>query len=120
MERTELQVAHGRIDVHLAARAVGGDWLVEITGGAAHLGAVALATFHPTHGRACASVLSAPGHREEQVALDAARAIARHTRTTTVVVAGLHYPEITAEEIATARRLCEELVERFVGELGAA
>jgi len=117
MERIQLTARDGRIDVTLAARQVGEDWLVEITGGQAHIGAAALATFDRTHGRASASVLSAPGHREEQVTLDAARTITRHTRGTAVVVAGLHYPDITMEEIATARRLCEQLVERFLARL---
>jgi len=117
MERTQLTARDGRIDVTLAARQVGDDWLVEITGGHVHIGAAALATFDPTHARASASVVSAPGHREEQIALDAARAISRHTRGTTVAVAGLHYPDVTAEEIATARRLCQELVERLLARL---
>jgi len=117
MERIQLTARDGRIDVTLAARQVGEDWLVEITGGQAHIGAAALATFDRTHGRASASVLSAPGHREEQVTLDAARTITRHTRGTAVVIAGLHYPEITVDEIDIARRLCEELVERFLARL---
>jgi hypothetical protein len=118
MERIELTARDGRIEVTLAARQVGEDWLVEIAGGQAHIGAAALATFDAMHGRASSSVLSAPGHREEQVALDAARTITRHTRTTAVVVAGLHYPNITVDEIATARRLCRELVDRFLARLG--
>jgi hypothetical protein len=118
MERIELTARAGRIDATLAARQVGADWLVEITGGEAHIGAAALATFDVVHARAGASVLSAPGHREEQVALDAARTIARATRTTAVVVAGLHYPNITVDEIDTARRLCRDLVERFLARLG--
>jgi hypothetical protein len=118
MERIELTARDGRIDVTLAAQPVGNDWLVEITGGEAHIGACALATFDPTHARASASVLSAPGHREEQVALDAARTIARATRGTSVVVAGLHYPNVTVDEIDTARRLSRELVERLLARLG--
>jgi hypothetical protein len=118
MERIELTARDGRIDATLAARQVGDDWLVEITGGDAHIGAAALATFDPIHARASASVLSVPGHREEQVALDAARTISRATRGTALLVAGLHYPHITVEEIDTARRLCRELVERFLARLG--
>jgi hypothetical protein len=117
MERIELTARDGRIDATLAASQVGTDWLVEIIGGEAHIGAAALATFDTVHARASASVLSAPGHREEQVALDAARAISRQTHTTTAVVAGLHYPEITADEIATASRLCQGLVKRFLARL---
>jgi len=117
MERIQLTARDGRIDVTLVARQVGEEWLVEITGGKAHIGAAALATYDCTHGRASASVLSAPGHREEQVTLDAARTITRHTRRTAVVVAGLHYRDITVEEIAIARRLCHELVERFLAPL---
>jgi len=117
MERIQLTARDGRIDVSLTARQVGPDWVVEITGGQAHIGACALATFDRTHARASASVLSAPGHREEQVALDAARTVTRHTRGTTVVAAGLHYPEITLDEIDVARRLCQDLVGRFLARL---
>jgi len=117
MERIRLTARDGRIDVTLTARRVGEDWLVEITGGQAHIGAGALATFDRVHARASASVVSAPGHREEQVALDAARTISRHTRGTNVVVAGLHYPEITVDEIEIARRLCHDLVKRFLARL---
>jgi hypothetical protein len=118
MEWIELTARDGRIDATLTARQVGEDWLVEIAGGDAHVGAAALATFDAVHSRASASVLSAPGHREELVALDAARTITRHTRATVVVVAGLHYPNIAVNEIDTARRLCRELVERFLARLG--
>ncbi|RMF86676.1 MAG: hypothetical protein D6739_02825 [Nitrospirae bacterium] len=111
--------AEGRIGVALEARRVGGDWLVLLTGGTAHLGACALGLWDPEAGRASASVLTAPGHREEEVCLEAARRIAAAGRLRVVVAAGLHYEGASAAEIEAAVALCRRLVARLAAFLEA-
>lgn len=104
---SEAQV--GRIAVSIEVRAVGGDWLVVLTGGEAHLGACALGVWDAASGRASGSVLTAPGHREEGVALAAARRLAAAVQGRVVVAAGIHYPGVAAAEIDTAVSLCDGL-----------
>jgi len=96
--------------VAIELKPVGGDWLALLTGGEAHLGACALGVWDGASGRASGSVLTAPGHREEGVALAAARRLARAARGRVVVGAGIHYPEVTAAEIDAAVSLCDRLV----------
>ncbi len=105
--RAEAQ--RGRIAISIEVRAVGDDWLVVLTGGEAHLGACALGVWDTASGRASGSVLTAPGHREEGVALAAARRLANAARGRVVVGAGIHYPGATRAEIDTAVSLCGEL-----------
>jgi len=106
---------NGRIAVSIEVRAVGGDWLAVLTGGEVHLGACALGVWDAASGRASGSVLTAPGHREEGVALAAARRLARAARGRVVVGAGIHYPEVTAAEIDAAVSLCDRLVAEAAG-----
>ncbi|PIQ07095.1 MAG: hypothetical protein COW73_01000 [Nitrospirae bacterium CG18_big_fil_WC_8_21_14_2_50_70_55] len=89
---------------------MGPDWLVVVSGGEAHLGACALGVWDAASGRASGSVLAAPGHREEGVALSGARRLAAVARATVVVGAGLHYEAASGAEIATAVALAERLV----------
>ncbi len=99
----------GRIAVSIEVRTVGGDWLVVLTGGEPHLGACALGVWDAASGRASGSVLTAPGHREEGVALATARRLAKAGRGRVVVGAGIHYPGATRGEIDTAVSLCGEV-----------
>jgi len=112
------QAQRGRVAVAIELRAVGGDWLALLTGGEAHLGACALGVWDEASGRASGSVLTAPGHREEGVALEAARRLASAARGRVVVGAGIHYPEVTVAEIDTAVSLCERLAAEAAAWIG--
>ncbi|AAM04152.1 TPA: hypothetical protein HA338_16300 [Methanosarcina acetivorans] len=104
----------GRIEIILEAKKLGEDYLLTLTGGKEHVGAVAVGTLDKKSGRASSSVLTLPGHREEQLALDSARRISGATGKTSVVVAGIHVDNIIPEEIKEIISAAEEMVGSFI------
>jgi hypothetical protein len=104
----------GRIEIILEAKKVGDDYLLTLTGGREHVGAVAIGLFDEKSQRASSSVITLPGHREEQLALQGARQVSRATRKTTVFVAGIHQDNISPEEITDVVSAAEEMVENFI------
>jgi len=89
------QVGSGRLQVELSLMPVGRDWLLVITGGEAHAGAVALA------GPADRGADLARGvHKEGPVAREGAAIIAAATGRACASVAGIHQENATREEIA--------------------
>ena len=114
MERL-LSNASGRLAISLKAVDVGDDLLVAITGGKIHIGATAVGI--KTEGVATASVITTPAHREDRVVKDAAEKLAKKLDKTVVVVSGIHYDNITKEEIDETLRLCDELVNALAVEL---
>jgi hypothetical protein len=104
----------GRIEIILEAKKVGDDYLLTLTGGREHVGAVAVGLFDEKSQRASSSVITLPGHREEQLALQGARQVSRATRKTTVFVAGIHQDNISPEEITDVVSAAEEMVENFI------
>ncbi len=115
MQETLLSNNSGRISISLKAVDVGDDLLVVITGGKAHIGAAAVGI---TCGElASSSVITVPSHREDRVVKGAAEKLAKALDRSVVVVGGIHYDNITKEEIEVSLRLCDELVKALVGEL---
>jgi len=115
MAETLLSRTSGRLSVALRAIDVGGDLVVIITGGKAHVGAAAVGI--TCGGLASSSVVTVPAHREDRVAKGAAEKLAKALDRSVVVVAGIHYDAITKEEIDEALRLCDELVKALGVEL---
>ena len=103
-----------RIEIILEVKKLGEDYLLTLTGGKEHVGAVAVGMFDEKSGRASSSVLTLPGHREEQLALDSAKRVSKATGKTSVVVAGIHVDNISLEEIKEIISTAEEMVENFI------
>ena len=103
-----------RCDVILRAWFAGDDIFLTLTGGKEHIGAVALGTYNETEKSASASVLTAPGHREDIIALESARKISKKTHKTTVVTVGIHVDNITKEEINQIIEYSNELINEFL------
>lgn len=103
-----------RIEIILEVKKLGEDYLLTLTGGKEHVGAVAVGLFDEKSGRASSSVLTLPGHREEQLALDSAKRVSKATGKTSVVVAGIHVDNISLEEIKEIVSTAEEMVENFI------
>ena len=104
----------GRIEIILEAKKIGDDYLLTLTGGSEHVGAVAIGFFDDRSQRASSSVVTLPGHREEQLALQGARQVSRATRKTTVFIAGIHQDNISPEEITDVVSAAEEMVVNFI------
>jgi hypothetical protein len=110
-----LSNARGRVEVTMKAVDVVGDRLVTITGGSGHIGAVALGI--KTGGVATSSVITVPAHKEDRIARDAAEKLAKALGRTVVVLAGIHYDDMSKDEIMDTLQLCDEMVKALAGEL---
>ena len=81
---------------------LGPDLLVTVTGGdAPHIGAAALAEPYQKGERnsVCASVVSAYGHREAELAQSIATALAKQYRVRVSVICGIHFEKIDPKHI---------------------
>ncbi|AGF97282.1 MULTISPECIES: prenylated flavin chaperone LpdD [Methanosarcina] len=103
-----------RIEITLEVKKLGEDYLLTLTGGKEHAGAVAVGLFDEKSGRASSSVITLPGHREEQLALDSARRVSKATGKTSIVVVGIHVDNISLGEIKEIVSTAEEMVGNFI------
>ncbi|MHB8078682.1 MAG: prenylated flavin chaperone LpdD [Candidatus Krumholzibacteriia bacterium] len=97
----DLTVGEGRTAVRLTLLGQGRDLLLLVTGGEAHVGAVAVRV--PEGGGRCgafAALCPVPGHREGPLAEEGAALLAAAAGRGCVVVAGIHREAATPAEIA--------------------
>lgn len=98
----------GRIRLTLEGSALGPDCWICLTGGLAHLGAVAFAGADGG-----ATLVQAPGHREGELALAIARLAATRLQCRAAVLSGIHYDHIEPAEIAAVEALAPALARAF-------
>jgi len=98
----------GPFGLRLTVEPVGRDLLCRVGGGAAHVGAVALAEWSEGARTRC---LSARGHREEAIARHAAHSLCTASQRTVVCVAGIHFDDVTRSDIEEISRRATELAE---------
>ncbi|HEY3274701.1 MAG TPA: hypothetical protein VGJ92_13105 [Methanocella sp.] len=115
MKEVMLTKSLGRIEVRLNARRVGKDLVVVIDGGEGHIGAVAAGS--NCGGMAISSVLTTPGHRDDRIAKDAAERISKKLGCNCAVIAGVHYDNITPQEIKDVIILSSSLIDELEGAL---
>lgn len=118
MESRQLPCQHiervlGRTALLLEWEKLGSDYSVRLTGGRAHVGAVALGSFDSISGRASSSVITAPGHREDELALKGARQLSEASRSTTVFIVGIHVDSITKNEIEEIVHVSEGMIDEL-------
>lgn len=99
----------GQIRLMLNAISVGPDLLLLLTGGDAHIGAVALAG--PD---GLAGAPESRGHREGALAAEIALEVARCLGCRVAVACGIHYDNISAHEIGEVLKLARELAGNFL------
>jgi hypothetical protein len=104
----------GKIEIVLKAKKIGEDYLLTLTGGEEHVGAVAVGLFEEKSQRASSSVITMPGHREEYLALHGARQVSRAIKKTSVFVVGIHQDDISPDEIRDIVSATREMVESFI------
>jgi hypothetical protein len=104
----------GRAEIVLEWELMGEDYIVTLKGGREHIGAAAVGMYDDNKGISTSSVISLPGHREEGIALEAARKISSCTHRTTVFMAGIHLDDITGEEINKIVEVSDIIVDRFI------
>ena len=94
---------------------IGRDCLFIVTGGEAHIGAVA--TAYP-EGEGTAVLLSVvPGHREDQLAREMAKQACIRLGCTVTVAAGIHIDQPTKEEIRLAVETAHKEMDKKLNQL---
>ena len=93
-----LRVGSGRTRVELELKFQGRDILILVTGGKAHVGAVAVWDSREIYDPAVVTEL--PGHREGPLAVECAETLGRALGRTVAAVVGIHQDNATREEIA--------------------
>jgi hypothetical protein len=101
---------------------VGDDVLVLLTGGRAHIGAVAIAQPRPSlrdpeQPSSTGSVITLLGHKEDAVAKTMAEALSGRLSRNVVGVAGIHWDALTREDIAAVMELCRTINEKIAAAL---
>lgn len=88
-----VSVGEGRTQIEMQADPLGGDWLLRVTGGRAHVGAVA------TAGQGVVQLSVVGSHKEGPLAQVCAEQWALLTGRVCVAVAGIHQDQATSREI---------------------
>ncbi|OAB41136.1 hypothetical protein [Paenibacillus antarcticus] len=85
-------------DIVISAVPIGRDVMLIVTGGAAHIGAVSTAYVGPS-GEFEVQTSEVPGHKEHTISEELALKAARILDRTVTVAMGIHYDDISKEEI---------------------
>lgn len=100
---------------------LGGDLLLSVWGGVAHIGAVAMAQPRPSLAdpdrlSATASVFCYVGHKEDGVVKEVSEQLASALGKKVVVAAGLHWDHLTPAGIEQVKKNVQALVKRIIAE----
>ncbi|MFD1175723.1 hypothetical protein ACFQ3W_05315 [Paenibacillus puldeungensis] len=99
-------------DIKLEAIPMGRDLLLTITGGEAHIGSAS--TAYPVSGGFDVQTTAVPGHKEHTLSADFARRAAAALNRTVTVVMGIHYDNLTKEEIMAISQHTSDLLEKYL------
>ena len=106
-----MKVGEGRTAVELKADKLHEGLAVSLTGGRSHIGAVVLAADGQVR------VLRREHHRDEELAIPLAKAVAAATKSPVLCYCGVHIDDATPEEIAQIRKNAEEAGKKLVAEM---
>jgi hypothetical protein len=101
-----------RLILVLESKVIGDDLLITLTGGKEHIGAAALA--YTDSGRTTVSVMTAPGHKEEEIAMRGAKIISKALNKTVLFSAGIHLDQISINEIYEIENACVEIIQEYI------
>lgn len=99
-------------DITLVEVPVGRDTLLIITGGVAHIGAVATAYVGPDGIEVQTSRV--PAHEEHRIVEKCARKAAAALGRTVTVAAGIHYDDITKEQIMAVVVSVDKVMDEYL------
>ncbi len=102
-----------RTDLVLQWKKLGGDYMITLTGGDEHVGAVAVGNFDKDSGRSSSSVITCPGHRETEIAMYGAKVFSDACMSASVFIVGIHLEDITKDEIEEIVSVSEEMIKEL-------
>lgn len=118
-----VSVKKGRFKVVAAVYEIGPDILAAVWGGnRPHIGAISLAQARQSlrdekKSAATSSVFTLLGHKEDLIVKPLSEEITRRFGRNSVVVAGVHWDNLTDDEIQTAENLCKKLTAKIIEKL---
>ena len=107
-----LKYGTGRTEIILEYHYTGEDISMVITGGRAHVGAVAVG--YCRNGNVATETIVVPPHKEGEIASMFASTVAKHLHCTAVCTAGIHLDNITKDEIDTINDNAVQLLDAFI------
>ncbi|MGD9577198.1 MAG: hypothetical protein AB7Y74_02970 [Syntrophorhabdus sp.] len=116
----DVSEGEGRFEVLAKVFELGPDCLVILWGGTRpHVGAVGMAQVRPSlrdpnKSAASSSVFTFVGHKEDMVAKMMSEELAKRLGRNTVVVAGIHWDNLSDAEIKIITRLSQTILENIV------
>jgi gallate decarboxylase subunit D len=124
VRRFEVSERGGDLEITAHVVELGADCLVVLWGGRAHIGAVGIAQYRPSLSdphkpAATSSVVALLGHKEDELAKSMSGELTRRLRRNTVVVAGIHWDDITEQAIGTVLDLSRRITERIIQSIEA-
>ena len=99
-------------DIELSATVVGRDLLLLITGGLRHIGASSTAYVDGDRIEVLTSAV--PNHKEHTLTETIAMRVAEATRRTVTVVMGIHYDNLSKEDIMEVVKMVEDKVNFYL------
>lgn len=118
-----VSLKQGRFKVVAAVHEIGPDILVAMWGGnRPHIGAIGMAQARQSlrdeeQRAATSSVFTLLGHKEDLIVKPLSEEITRRFGRNSVVVAGIHWDNLTDDEIRTAEKLCQRLSVKILEKL---
>ena len=89
----------GRTQLHLQASEMGEGIVIRIFNENPHIGAIAVGEYDNKSGRTSVSMITRLGHKDDVLAHTSAYKVTKSTHRSTCVIAGVHLPDATEEEI---------------------
>lgn len=120
MKQIKLSYQKDRFKIEANAVLVGEDLIVSIWGGSKpHVGAVAMAVPRPSLRNpdvtsSTSSVLTRVGHKEDDIVKIISERLSSELGKAVVVAAGIHWDDVTDDEIDIIRLACDELSHRLI------
>ena len=109
-----LKYGTGRTELTLDHSYSGDDISLVITGGRAHVGAVAVGYYRGKDEAVTTETIVVPPHKEGEIASMFASTVAKHMHCTAVCTAGIHLDDITKEEIDAINANAVQLLDVFI------
>jgi hypothetical protein len=114
----EIRKIAAGISLVLEWKKTGEDYVASLTGGDEHVGAVGIGFYDKESKRTSSSVITTPGHRETEIALNGAKAFSKACKATSVFIVGIHLDNIKLSEINEIVAASEEMISELAVIIG--
>lgn len=111
-----------KFTINAQVTALGNDVLIVFYGGKLHIGAVGMAQPRPSLKdpekiSASSSIYTYSGHKEDVVVKAVSEEVSKRLNKRVVVVAGIHWDELSSVEIEIVMDLCRTITEKAITEV---